>query len=90
METLKLLYLALGPGIAVAVYIYYSHRWEPKSKVMVIKAFLLGGLACFPTAYAETVFEKVFGLEGILDGNSSAMWRQIVFYALFYEYELRW
>jgi len=81
METLKLLYIALGPGIAIAVYIYYSDKWEPKSKVMVVKAFLLGGLACFPTAYAETVFEKVLGLEGILNGNSSAMWWQKVFYA---------
>lgn len=81
METLKLIYLAAGPGIAVAVYIYYSDRWEPERKIMVVKAFLLGGLACFPTAYAETVFEKVYGLEDILNGNSSAMWWQVVFYA---------
>ncbi|MCH7623618.1 MAG: PrsW family intramembrane metalloprotease, partial [Nitrospinae bacterium] len=81
MEILKLMYLAAGPGIALAVYIYYSDKWEPKSKVMVVKAFLLGGLACFPTAYAETVFEKVLGLEGILNGNSSDMWWQKVFYA---------
>jgi len=53
METLKLLYIALGPGIAVAVYIYYSDRWEPEPKGMVVKAFLLGGLACFPISYVE-------------------------------------
>ena len=29
METLKLIYLAVGPGIALAVYIYYSDRQEP-------------------------------------------------------------
>ncbi|MCH8312866.1 MAG: PrsW family intramembrane metalloprotease [Nitrospinae bacterium] len=81
MEILKLMYLAAGPGIALAVYIYYSDKWEPKSKVMVVKAFLLGGLACFPAAYAETVFQKVLGLEGILNGNSSDMWWQKVFYA---------
>lgn len=81
MEILKLMYLAGGPSIALAVYIYYSHKWEPKSKVMVVKTFLLGGLACFPAAYAETVFEKVLGLEGILNGNSSDMWWQKVFYA---------
>ncbi len=28
METLKLIYLAVGPGIALAVYIYYSDRQE--------------------------------------------------------------
>jgi len=81
METLKLLYLALGPGIAIAVYIYYSERWESKPRIMVVKAFLFGGLACFPTAYIETVIEKVFGLEGIFNGNSSALWLQTVFYA---------
>jgi protease PrsW len=81
METLKLLYIALGPGIAIAVYIYYSHRWEPMSKVMVVKAFLLGGLACFPTAYTETVFAEFFGLEGVVDGDPDASWWQKVFYA---------
>ncbi len=81
MEILKLIYLAAGPSIALAVYIYYSDRWEPNSKVMVVKAFLLGGLAFFPTAYVETVFEKVLSLEGILNGNSSAMWWQKFFYA---------
>lgn len=81
METIKILYIALGPGIAIAVYIYYSEKWESKPRIMVIKAFLFGGLACFPTAYVETVFEQVFGLEGIFNGNSSGTWLQKVFYA---------
>ena len=62
METFRLLYLALGPGIALAVYIYYSDKWEPEPKALVIKGFLLGGLACFPTSYFEGVFENFFGL----------------------------
>jgi RsiW-degrading membrane proteinase PrsW (M82 family) len=81
METIKLIYLAAGPGIAVAVYIYYSDRWEPNSKIMVIKAFLLGGLACFPTSYIEGVFEKVFSLQNIISGSSSTIEWQHVFYA---------
>lgn len=81
METLKLLYIALGPGIAVAVYIYYSDRWEPEPKGMVVKAFLLGGLACFPTSYIEGVFERIFSLEGVLNGGSDPLWWQQVFYA---------
>ena len=81
METLKLLYIALGPGIAIAVYIHYSDRWEPKPRIMVIKAFLFGGLACFPTAYVETVFERVFGLENIFNGNLGGLWFEKVFYA---------
>jgi len=81
METLKLLYIALGPGIAVAVYIYYSDRWEPEPKGMVVKAFLLGGLACFPISYVEGVFEKVLSLEGIFNGDPGTLWWQPVFYA---------
>lgn len=81
METLKLIYLAAGPGIAVAVYIYYSDRWEPEAKGTVVKAFLLGGLACFPTSYIEGVFENIFSLQNIFSGGSSAIGWQQVFYA---------
>ncbi len=81
METLKLIYLAAGPGIAVAVYIYYSDKWEPEPKGTVIKAFLLGGLACFPTAYVETVFENFFSLQNVFSEDSSSIGWQQVFYA---------
>ncbi|MFQ5449226.1 MAG: PrsW family intramembrane metalloprotease [Nitrospinaceae bacterium] len=83
METFKLLYIAIGPGIAVAVYIYFSDKWEPEPKTMVVKSFLLGGLACFPTGYFEGVFENVFGLEDIFSGNFGTFWQQQVFYAFF-------
>ncbi len=53
IETLKLIYLAVGPGIALAVYIYYSDRWEPEPKKLVIKGFIWGALAVFPTMYFE-------------------------------------
>lgn len=83
METLTLLYLALGPGIALAVYIYYSDKWEPEPKALVIKSFFLGGLAVFPTSYFEGVFETVFGLETILQEDAGGLWWQKVFYAFF-------
>ena len=44
IETLKLIYLAVGPGIALAVYIYYSDRWGPEPKKLVIKGFIWGGI----------------------------------------------
>jgi RsiW-degrading membrane proteinase PrsW (M82 family) len=81
MENLKLIYLAAGPGIALAVYIYYSDKWDREPKRLVLTSFFLGGLACFPTAYAEMVFEKILDLEGVLNGNSSAVWWQKVLYA---------
>lgn len=81
METLKLLYLAIGPGIAMAVYIYYSDKWEPEPKALVIKSFIFGGLAVFPSIFFEGVFEAVFGLKGILEDGAQFTWWQKTFYA---------
>jgi len=83
METFRLLYIAAGPGIAIAVYIYYADKWEPEPKFMVVKAFLLGGLACFPTSYLEGVFETFFGLEGIFEEKLDIPWWQKSLYAFF-------
>lgn len=81
METLKLLYIAMGPGIALAVYLYYSDKWEPEPKSLVLKSFLLGGLACFPTSYFEGVFQDVFSLDRIWSEHYRYLWWQKVFYA---------
>jgi len=82
METLKLIYLAVGPGIALAVYIYYSDKWDREPKKLVVISFLLGGLACFPSNYFEGAFQTVFGLEGLLTDPSFSWWQK-AFYAFF-------
>ena len=79
METLKLIYLAVGPGIALAVYIYYSDRWDPEPKKLVIKGFFWGALAVFPTMYYEETFVKVLGWEGSFNDT----WWQTVISAFF-------
>jgi len=48
MDTLSLFYLAVAPGIALAVYIYYSDRWDPEPKKLVIKGFIWGGFGGVP------------------------------------------
>ncbi len=83
METLRLLYIAVGPGAAIAVYIYFSSKWDPGPKKLAIKSFLLGGLACFPTFYFEGIVEKVFGLEKLLNGDFALFWRPTMLYAFF-------
>jgi RsiW-degrading membrane proteinase PrsW (M82 family) len=80
-EIIRLLYVAVGPGIALAVYIYYSDKWEPEPKFLVIQSFLLGGLACFPTSYFEGAFERFFALEKIFNGSPDPMWGAKFFYA---------
>ena len=81
METLKLLYLGIGPGIAIAVYIYYSDKWEPEPKTLVIQSFIFGGLAVFPSIFFEGVFETLLGLRGILDDGAQFSWWQKTLYA---------
>lgn len=82
METFKLIYLAAGPGIALAVYIYYSDKWDLEPKRLVVISFFLGGLACFPSNYFEGAFQKIFDLEGIFSGQPYTWWQK-AFYAFF-------
>lgn len=81
MESFTLLYIAIGPGIALAVYLYYADKWEPEPKTLVVKSFLLGGLACFPTSYFEGVIETFFGWESIWNAGSGTPWWQKALYA---------
>jgi len=74
-----LLYLAVAPGIAIAVYIYYSDRWDPEPKKLVIKGFIWGALAIFPASFYEEVFPKIIGWEGSFNDT----WWQTVIYAFF-------
>ncbi len=83
METFRLLYLAIGPGVAIAVYIYYADKWEPEPKALVIKSFLLGALACFPAGFYEEGFLTIFGLKEILDGGAEYSFWHGAFYAFF-------
>ena len=79
IETLKLLYLAVGPGIALAVYIYYSDRWDPEPKKLVVKGFIWGVLAVFPATFYEETFVTILGWEGSFNDT----WWQTVISAFF-------
>ena len=81
METLGLIYLAVGPGIALAVYLYYADKWEPEPKSLVVLSFVLGGLACFPSSYVEIQFEAFFNLGYIWGKDSQQFWPAKIFYA---------
>ena len=81
IETFRLLYLALGPGIALAVYIYYADKWEPEPKALVIKSFLLGGMACFPSYFYEDTFLKLLDWEGVVSSRDYSPWWHTAVYA---------
>ena len=82
METLRLLYIAMGPGIAIAVYIYYSDKWDKEPKKLAIKCFFLGGLAVLPAHYFEGIAAEVIGMQA-LDEHSLLFWPKTIFYAFF-------
>jgi len=81
MEMLKLLYIAMGPGIAIAVFIYHSNKLGREPGRLVLKSFFLGGLAVFPTYYFEGVAQEILGLQA--DESSPFFWLKTIFYAFF-------
>jgi len=83
METLKLLYIAIGPGVAIAVFIYYSNKLDTEPKQLVLKGFLLGCLAVFPTHYFEGIAQDLMGMQAIWDSDAPALWPKIILYAFF-------
>jgi len=83
METLRLLYIAMGPGVAIAVFIYYSDKWDREPRKLVLKSFFLGGLAVLPTYYFEGIAEQVLGIQALQDEHSPLFWPKTIFYAFF-------
>ena len=83
METLRLLYIAIGPGIAIAVFIYYSNKLDREPSKLALKSFFLGGLAIFPTYYFEGVVEEVLGMQALQDEHSPFFWSKTLLYAFF-------
>ena len=81
METLRLLYIAMGPGIGIAVFIYYSNKLDREPGRLVLKSFFLGGLAVLPTYYFEGVAEQVLGMQDLQDENSPLFWPKTLLYA---------
>ncbi|MBT5471772.1 MAG: PrsW family intramembrane metalloprotease, partial [Nitrospina sp.] len=81
METLRLLYIAMGPGIGIAVFIYYSNKLDREPGKLVLKSFFLGGLAVLPTYYFEGVAEQVLGMQDLQDESSPLFWPKTILYA---------
>ncbi len=76
MENLGLIYIALGPGIAIAVYIYYSDKWDPEPKGLVVKSFFLGAIAFFPSGYLENSMQGIWRWE---ETGFDLWWKNLLF-----------
>lgn len=56
-----LLAIAVVPGIAIAVYIWWRDKYEREPPVTVIISFILGVFATIPAILLELIGEKIFG-----------------------------
>jgi protease PrsW len=79
MQGLMYLVLAVGPGIGLAVYIYYADKWEPEPKKVLVYCFFLGCFSCIPAAIIEEGFFNATGLEGMIDGSRHFTFSEIMF-----------
>ena len=58
-----LLYLALAPGLALALYFYWRDKHEKEPAGLLILCFLLGALMCFPAAIWNTSAFSLFDFD---------------------------
>ena len=60
---LSLLALAIAPGIAISMYIYFKDKHEKEPLKLLIISFILGALSVIPTTILSLVGLFVFGLD---------------------------
>lgn len=59
----NLFFVAVAPGIAFALAIYLTDRYDKEPVGLLVKIFVLGALSVIPTAFVETILSmfNVFG-----------------------------
>jgi RsiW-degrading membrane proteinase PrsW (M82 family) len=53
-----LLSLALAPGFAISIFIYWKDKFEKEPRALLIKSFLLGMISTVPAAFFELFFNR--------------------------------
>jgi protease PrsW len=59
---IKLLALAIAPGLAISIYIYWKDKFDKEPRRLLLLAFFLGVLSTIPAVILETAFSTL-GLE---------------------------
>ncbi len=60
--------LALAPGIAICLYVFYTDVYNREPKINLLMSFIFGGLAILPAVWFESSFT-----ESVLDGSIGAV-----------------
>jgi protease PrsW len=61
METIRLLTLAIAPGLAIMLYVYNRDKYEKEPFGLMLISFLLGALSIFPAIGLEMLFMRDSG-----------------------------
>jgi RsiW-degrading membrane proteinase PrsW (M82 family) len=59
----NLLGLTLGPGLAIAIFIYWKDKLDPEPRKLLIRAFLLGCLSVGPAIAFNYFLKWIFNVE---------------------------
>jgi RsiW-degrading membrane proteinase PrsW (M82 family) len=66
----NLLGLTLGPGLAIAIFVYWKDKLDPEPRKLLIRAFLLGCLSVLPAIALNILLKTILKVslrESILD-----------------------
>jgi len=59
----NLLALTVGPGLAIAIFIYWRDRLDPEPRKLLIKAFLLGCISVAPAIAFNLILKNILHVE---------------------------
>jgi len=62
----RLFIIAITPGIALALSIYFTDRYDKEPFMLLIKVFILGSLSVIPTAFVENFLDSYNIFQGFL------------------------
>lgn len=66
MDTWRLIVIAIIPGIALALGLYLTDRYDREPVRLLLKLFLFGVLSAFPTIIVQRFFESINVFSGLL------------------------
>ncbi|MBT3428669.1 MAG: PrsW family intramembrane metalloprotease [Gammaproteobacteria bacterium] len=77
--------LALAPGLAIALYVYWRDKHEKEPLGLLLKCFFLGAATCIPAAIAESFFLDHFGFDLDTDTDLTSAFLAAFFIVGFFE-----
>ncbi len=66
MMSTRLFVIAITPGIALALSVYFTDRYDKEPLSLLLKVFVLGALSVIPTAIVERFLVSINPFAGIL------------------------